>query len=216
MCFQLWKSLETYKVLDYCKTMIWDLSFCKKLSTSNTQEPLIIKWTKNIVFTQDYYYKVTSCKHMSQPSFKMYIKVFFPIAKFQMQFYVSFLHCVRDLGFNICAQTFCKRGCVLYFVELCLTKFLSFCIIVRMSVIVDCKARSHNLLSLWIEPSCVSTCWSKMLNICLKRIMRVNMTYLYNLHSRDWISWIGHWLHISKTKFLILKSNLCHGIVSIV
>ncbi len=62
----------------------------------------------------------------------MYIKVFFPIAKFQMQFYVSFLHCVRDLGFNICAQTFCKRGYVLYYVELCPTIFLSLYIIVRI------------------------------------------------------------------------------------
>jgi hypothetical protein len=56
---------------------------------------------RKIVFTQDYYYKVMSCKHVSQFGFKMYIRVFFPITKFQMQFYVSFLHCARDLGFNI-------------------------------------------------------------------------------------------------------------------
>jgi hypothetical protein len=87
---------------------------------------------KKIVFNQDYYYKVISCKHVSQSSFKMYIRVFFPITKFQMQFYVSFLHCVHDLRFNICVQTFCKRGCVLYFVELCPTTFLHFCIIVKI------------------------------------------------------------------------------------
>jgi hypothetical protein len=74
-----------------------------------------------------------------------------------MQFYVSFLHCAHDLGFNICAQTFSKRGlCVVFCKALFdhILKFLHYCEDL-MSVIVVCKARSHDLLSSCIEPSCV-------------------------------------------------------------
>jgi hypothetical protein len=49
---------------------------------------------KKIVFTQDYYYKVTSCKHVSQSSFKMYIRVFFqsPIFKCNFMFPFCIVH----------------------------------------------------------------------------------------------------------------------------
>ncbi len=116
----------------------------------------------------------------------------------------------------MCANILQKRLCVVFCGALSdhIFNFLHYCEDL-LSVIVVCKARSHDLLSSCIEPSCVWTCWSKMLNICLKRIMRVSMTYLYHLHLLDWISRIGHRLFISKTKASILKSNLCHGIVSI-
>lgn len=117
----------------------------------------------------------------------------------------------------MCANILQKRLCVVFCGALSkhIFKFLHYCEDL-LSVIVVCKARSHYLLSSCIEPSCVWTYWSKMLYICLKRIIRVNMTYLDHLHLLDWISQIGHRLLISKTKVLILKLNLCHGIVSIV
>lgn len=117
----------------------------------------------------------------------------------------------------MCANILQKRLCVVFCGTLLnhIFKFLHYCEDL-LNVIVVYKARSHNLLSLCIEPICVWTWWSKLLNSCLKRIMRVSMTYLYYLHFLDWISRIRHQLLISKTKVLILKSNLYDGIVSIV
>jgi hypothetical protein len=53
---------------------------------------------KKLVFTLNYYYKVMSCKHVSQFGFNMYIRVVFPITKFQMQFYVPFFALCVLLG----------------------------------------------------------------------------------------------------------------------